>query len=1265
LYLYSNVSEKFSPLYLQLQLETLVFFSPHAPYAYAMVFPPLHLACFFLLLFAAAESHEHGFSDGTICGTGLLDHDALDKKKIYELPEDEAGYSTSRKLSAVNNTKEPIRIKILWDLFDGDQFSCASAGATVDPCQGRLEASSCPVVCKDPDVVSPEIKKLARKRLAWASSKLSKLISVNQRTAGIRVDKAALSGSWTAYVDELNAQNQLLNGTDLVIIATLRKHDSDNVAGYAGCIMHDSNNRCILGYFNLCPRKLKPKGQNASNVVELERRTTLHELFHVLGAVKMDHFHPSKSSNINVPSGDNTWQIKYSPELKKDVMHIKLPTVTQLWKEQTSCETSEGPALEDLPRGTGTHWEARQFGPEMMSYGTRSGESYLSDITLAFLADTGHYGVNYDEAGSLVRPSTDGQAGAEISLFGSPPRDATEDELKVNKKRSKGYLRWGREEGCAFFDGLVSAWPSIYQCAENGISGCAPDNRMSADCVHKSYTAKHPAVFDTLGRDTCTAPPTGPKTCRISGSSSVSARPNIPKPYRWLGKTNLGGWNPAMDYAPVSVGVWNCAYTKFSTTDFSEGGMGGVSATDLLSSDTRKSIGAFGGQSICPTCRCLRSDLREASVLFLAKGKLGLCYRTNCATPSDLQIGIEGFYGMYWYDCPSPGGDLNIPGFSGSVECPEPVQFCKQENVSGRFMAVSSPVAEWVIWSTLLILIVTSILCCKFNHSKRKSAIAFLESHHGYGDINRLWKIALGDVHDHEFKEHRNRNVGYVIIKVTSVFQTLFALAILVLGFWSLRPSLLFWSAALHSLGAKGFDAKRIGVPGASLLVYAYSQVLVSLYALVFGCSCFWLPDILASYIGRLSNDILPFSLRGKMIVAGVYFVLLSIISGAGYIGSAIILGSKATSHTNLLVGNLLLLLTGMIGSGLGFSWIGRFGILYDLIAVLPGCFLTLNSILGMHGLLSRNKRTMMVFTTTAIACMLVSFSTGVIIFSFAAQSAGDSVRDNWSEKDVEAASMSIWGTAHNCPGNFRCREALASFVQSRMTMSALFQLVYSIMYFLPTFGGTLLIFREKSTLGSEMVEHFEKHPSKVNFESYQLKVRLSAHPSIADMEWLHSHRVKKRSHDSAVHLQRIFRGYSLRLKHRHKAFNKAVNKIKLINKLDAVWLESHGRRPHSHHSAIQLQKIFRSYNSRQKHRQKAFQRAVKKAKIINKLEVQMANHSGARSGGISSAPHEISLELPNLQRDGTNNAGNDNREEEGAVNVILPFSDVDDDFGR
>ncbi len=37
-----------------------------------------------------------------------------------------------------------------------------------------------------------------------------------------------------------------------------------------------------------------------------------------------------------------------------------------------------------------------------MSYGKGIGEAYVSDITLAFLADTGHYVVNGSRAGSLA-----------------------------------------------------------------------------------------------------------------------------------------------------------------------------------------------------------------------------------------------------------------------------------------------------------------------------------------------------------------------------------------------------------------------------------------------------------------------------------------------------------------------------------------------------------------------------------------------------------------------------------------------------------------------------------------------------------------------------------------------------------------------------------------------------------------------------------------------------------------------------------------------
>ena len=36
------------------------------------------------------------------------------------------------------------------------------------------------------------------------------------------------------------------------------------------------------------------------------------------------------------------------------------------------------------------------MGPELMSYGSLTGESYLSDLTLAFLEDTGFYQPEYD-----------------------------------------------------------------------------------------------------------------------------------------------------------------------------------------------------------------------------------------------------------------------------------------------------------------------------------------------------------------------------------------------------------------------------------------------------------------------------------------------------------------------------------------------------------------------------------------------------------------------------------------------------------------------------------------------------------------------------------------------------------------------------------------------------------------------------------------------------------------------------------------------------
>ena len=47
-----------------------------------------------------------------------------------------------------------------------------------------------------------------------------------------------------------------------------------------------------------------------------------------------------------------------------------------------------GMPLEDQPLGKGAHWEARLAGSEFMSYGSGSGETYVSDLTLAYFEDT-------------------------------------------------------------------------------------------------------------------------------------------------------------------------------------------------------------------------------------------------------------------------------------------------------------------------------------------------------------------------------------------------------------------------------------------------------------------------------------------------------------------------------------------------------------------------------------------------------------------------------------------------------------------------------------------------------------------------------------------------------------------------------------------------------------------------------------------------------------------------------------------------------------
>jgi hypothetical protein len=611
--------------------------------------------------------HDGGMSSASCAGAGLPEDVDPVKVMYKETPEKAAG----RRMASTS--PRAIRISMQYGALDDklDAFTCTKVGQLVDPCKGRWSYNSCASKkCTEKDVVDDAKRAIGKKRMEWAANYVTTIINVkNPREDNINTGAMSISLGYKNYLPPTNSFD--VANTDLIILGYLRKHENDYVAGYAGCMAAGSDSRCIVGYFNYCPRIFDVTTSNSPDVIEKERRTAVHEILHVLGAVKLSNF-------INggyLSQSDTTWKALDNVKLGKKVIHVRTPKVLEVWRAQTGCKEDEdhGPTIEDLPLGVGSHWEARQTGSIVMSYGTLSSEVYLSDLTLAFLEDTGHYVANYSNAGRLVQPSTN-TITDETSFFATTT-EVSDDMLTKNKKEySPGSLRWGRGEKCSFYSDKPSDWPKKYVCEKDKIGGCTPDNRMAAICrlveygpnglpvpVYSKSAKLTSSVNAEAYSDTCWRE--GAKTfCK----KSVGGYPTIPEKLRPAGKNSgtIGGWNSAMDFAAVPAGYWNCQDQQpaSSSSNFAEGGNAGFNMGDIVSTNM-KAILKYGGQTRCPSCRCFASSLREFNLgidVSSLQNSLGLCYRANCPTPNHLQIGIKGMFGTYWYDCPDGGGDVSF-----------------------------------------------------------------------------------------------------------------------------------------------------------------------------------------------------------------------------------------------------------------------------------------------------------------------------------------------------------------------------------------------------------------------------------------------------------------------------------------------------------------------------------------------------------------------------------------------------------------------------
>jgi hypothetical protein len=538
------------------------------------------------------------------------------------------------------------------------------------------------------------------------------------------------------------------------------------------------------------PEIINTDTSSSDEVKESEMHTALHEIVHLLGGISpgpSDAYtnfidssgNPLAPSSIYLVETDPAYSQRTPSVGDKYRTLITTPNVVKFTKQYFGCDVAKGFPLEDLPLGKGVHWEARVAGPELMSYGSNSGEVFISDITLGFLEDTGHYIVDYSKGGSIVVPSTDNSinigTASQMADTGGTTTLPTPTPLPV------GAQRWGLNGGCSFLNGDPrTSIPAPYTCTTAQDYLCTSDNRMSAVCVVQTTWNVGTTEAQSYGgywQKTAADPTPNPLVALTAKDGGPFAVPStaetsgqLPKWAQFFSSdaaaatasgissataAQTGGFNNAMDYMPVPVGYWNCAYQNNAAN--SSVNQEGLSLSSFASTFTSAAsdMTTFGGQTRCPSCRCLPSSLMALSTLSVNTKfpKYGLCYRTNCPTYNYLQIGIKGQLdgNTYWYGCPASGGKLYIPGFSGALTCPTASTFCKFEKISGLMYAEQNVLYEALFWGIIcgtltLCFFICTCRCLRdrcINCSKRLCGARTFEPPGGHGPIDENDKTGV------------------------------------------------------------------------------------------------------------------------------------------------------------------------------------------------------------------------------------------------------------------------------------------------------------------------------------------------------------------------------------------------------------------------------------------------------------------------------------------------------------------------------------------
>lgn len=522
--------------------------------------------------------HSYVHASATIVQQSYTEESAR-ARRLGTTPEayDSLAFAMSIDAAEAAGYLSNIRITIDWSVVDsfdtvgGVKRQCSVLGETiqVDDASG---ASTVPMVCEAKHIVTG-VTGASRGTLMRARTEAARVFWQSAlRIRPIRDGSIILGFDVTSRFGMANGASY--PNTDLVVIMTARPSPNRPVAGYASCRQRDQYNRCTVGAFNWVPELLNIDSPNDPTNIASEMHTALHELGHVFGlanpvisAATTTPPAPATSmflgplGTILDPRG-NVYIEELDPIRGRKVAKIVTPRVLNLTRTVFDCPTATGLPLEDVELGKGAHWEAAYTGPELMSYGSGSGQVSISDFSLAFLEDTNQYKANYSMGGKLTPDTVDDFVSAAASLGAA--KDSS-DTYTPPPAKTPGYPMWGRGAGCAFLTGAPrSAWPARYKCEKANTYVCTSDYRMSAVCVIKADYQGEPAAA-SYSIDI--------NTGATAASLYNDANRGVPPTFRYFtsdaeaaaatgiaGATaaRTGGYSAAQDYVPVPVGYWAC-----------------------------------------------------------------------------------------------------------------------------------------------------------------------------------------------------------------------------------------------------------------------------------------------------------------------------------------------------------------------------------------------------------------------------------------------------------------------------------------------------------------------------------------------------------------------------------------------------------------------------------------------------------------------------------------------------------------------------------